>query len=498
MELLNSLIEGTRPLIAVQPLLLIVLGIVSGILGGAMPGISPSMAVALYLPFTFAMPPSLALVFLCAIYVSSNYGGSITAITINTPGTASAVVTSFDGYPLTLKGKAGTALGVSLVSSVMGGLVGAVILIIFALPLSRIALNFWPSEYFALAILGLTTVATLGGSNWKKASITVLFGLLLNTVGLDPITGVSRYTFGVIRLFDGFTFVPALIGLFALSEVFTQIELYKFKKEKSTDEKIDFIWPSIVDYWKLKWTMLRSAVIGTVIGILPGAGGTIASFISYDIEKRISKNPESFGKGSKQGVAAAEASNSSSVGGALVPLLTLGIPGSATTAVLIGALMIHDLQPGPELFVKSPEVVYGIFGSLFITNFLLLFIGLLGSRLWVKVTLIPKNILYPVIFVFSIVGSFSVKYSTFDIWTCLAFGVIGWVLKRYKFPLAPIVLGLVLGRMAEMNFRQAVMFGGYSIFFQRPLTLILLFISLLSILYPIYQSRKSKKEENVS
>jgi len=273
------------------PLLVILAGVCVGILGGAMPGISPSMAVALLLPFTFGMSPSMGLVMLCAIYLAANYGGSITAVMINTPGTPSAVVTSFDGYPLTRQGKAGTALGISLIASVMGGFIGIFILVLFSAPLARFALKFWPAEYFALAILGLSTIASLGGGRWLESFIAVLLGLLLNTIGLDPLSGVSRYTFDVMRLYDGFSFIPVLIGLFALSEVFNGIESGETVRPPVEPDSGSSPWPSVRDYLKLKYSMLRAGVLGTVIGIFPGAGGTIASFIAYDVEKRLSKNP---------------------------------------------------------------------------------------------------------------------------------------------------------------------------------------------------------------
>jgi putative tricarboxylic transport membrane protein len=281
-----------------------------------------------------------------------------------------------------------------------------------------------------------------------------------------------------------------LIGLFALSEVFKQIDEHNFDGEKVKLEKTK--WPTITDYWKLRTGILRSSFIGTIIGIFPGAGATIASFISYDVAKRSSKEPEKFGKGSLEGVAAAEAANSSSVGGALVPLLTLGIPGSASTAVLIGALMIHDLTPGPQLFNNNPEIIYGLFASLLIANLVMLGLGLLGSRLWVKVTDVPKMILYPMIFTVSIIGSFAVRNSFFDIAACLGFGVFGWILRKHNYPVAPIILGIVLGNIAETNFRRAVMMGGYHIFFTRPVSLILLVLGLISFAWPLLQNKIKK------
>ncbi len=493
MELITNLAHGFAFVLGFKPILFITLGVMMGIMAGAMPGLSPSMGVALLVPFTYAMSPTLALILLVSIYIAANYGGSITAVTINAPGTPSAVVTSFDGYPLTKKGQPGMGLGVSLVASTVGGFVGTIILILFSVQLAKIAVKFHPAEYFALAIFGLTTVATLGGRNWVKAFLMAMLGLLLNTIGIDPISGVSRFTFGSVHLYDGFSLIPALIGLFALSEVFKQLEERNFDTKKIELKKTK--WPSFIDYWKLKFGILRSSLIGTLIGIFPGAGATIASFISYDIAKRTSKEPEKFGKGSLEGVAAAEAANSSSVGGALVPLLTLGIPGSASTAVLIGALMIHDLTPGPQLFNTKPELVYGLFASLLLANLIMLILGLFGSKLWVKVTSVPKKILYPLIFTISIIGSFAVRYSFFDVIACLGFGLAGWILRRNNYPVAPIVLGLVLGNIAETNFRRAVMMGDYTIFFKRPVSLTLIILSLISFLWPIVRAKIYNKKQ---
>lgn len=494
MNTISHLLEGLGSLMGPVPLLVIAAGVVVGILGGAMPGISPSMAVALLLPFTFGMSPAMGLVMLCAIYLAANYGGSITAVMINTPGTPSAVVTSFDGYPLTRLGKAGTGLGVSLIASVVGGFVGIAILVLFSAPLARFALKFWPAEYFALAILGLSTIASLGGGRWLESFIAVLLGLLLNTIGLDPLSGVSRYTFDVMRLYDGFSFIPVLIGLFALSEVFSGIESGEIYRMPETPDRQESPWPTLRDYMKLKFSMLRAGILGTVIGIFPGAGGTIASFIAYDVEKRLNKDPDSFGKGNPAGVAAAEASNSASVGGALVPLLTLGIPGSSSAAVLIGALMIHNLQPGPELFTKHPEIVHTLFSSLLVANVFILVLGLLGARLWIKAALIPKRLLYPLIFAFSFIGSYAVRSSVFDVGVCLAFGILGWLLTRAKFPVSPVVLGMILGTMIEKNLRATLMMGGFSLFVQRPLSLTLLLLALASVAVPMLRERRAARK----
>lgn len=492
MELLTNLWSGLRNLLGIGPLLIVTLGVIVGILGGAMPGISPSMAVAILLPFTFGMSPTMGLVMLCAIYLASNYGGSITAVMINTPGTPSAVVTAFDGYPLAKSGKPGYGLGISLVASVCGGFIGVVILVLFSVPLANFALKFWPAEYFSLALMGLSTVSSMAGRRWGESLMMVLLGLLLNTIGLDHVNGVSRFTFDILNLYDGFSFVPALIGLFALSEVFTSIEKNDYRVYEAAQEHVSE-WPSLKTYLKLKWSIVRSSILGTLIGIFPGAGGTIASFLAYDMEKRLSKHPETFGTGAYEGVAAAEAANSSSVGGALVPLLTLGIPGSASTAVLIGALMIHELRPGPELFTKQPELVYTLFSSLFVANIVLYFLGTWGSRLWVKVTKIPKTVLYPMIFAFAMVGSFAVRSSVFDVGVCLGFGMLGWILKKFHYPLSPIILGLILGSLIETNLQMTLIMGGPQLLYMRPLSATLLAITGVMLLAPVFSEIRNKR-----
>ncbi len=486
--MLDQLITGLSAVSAWQPLLIIFLGVALGIFVGAMPGLSPSMGVALLVPFTYGMSPTLALILLVAIYIGASYGGSITAITINAPGTASAVVTAIDGYAMTRAGKPAMALGVSLVVSAIAGMIGTFILIFFSAPLAGIAVRFHPSEYFAMAMFGLATIASLAGANWLKAFLAALLGLLINTIGTDAISGAERFTFDLPPLSDGFALIPALIGLFALSEVFTAIERKAF--DRVGLDQIKGHWPRIKDYWALRWVTLRSSLLGTVIGVFPGAGAAIASFLSYDFSKRLSKHPERFGNGSTEGIAAAEAANSASVGGAMVPLLTLGIPGSATTAVLIGAMMIHKLTPGPQLFLTNPDVLYGIFAAMLVANIALLLIGLAGSRLWVKVTMIPKRILYVLVTCMSVIGAFAVRNSLFDVLCCFGFGLVGWILKRYNYPLAPVILGMVLGSIAETNFRRAIMMDGASVFVTRPITFILLLLALLSFIIPLLKRRR--------
>jgi len=490
-QIVENLIFGFSTLLGWQPILIIIGGVIIGIMVGAMPGLSPSTGVALLVPFSYTMSPALAVILLVSIYISSNYGGSITAVLINTPGTPAAAATAIDGYPMTLKGDAGKGLGISLIASTIGGIFGVFILIIFAVPLAELAISFHPADYFALAIFGLTTVGSLGTGNVAKAMVAVLFGLIINTVGLDPISGVSRYSFGVDQLYDGFSLIPALIGLFALSVVFSAFEKGEFGS--TVLDKVSGNFPTFLETWKTKVTIVRSSILGTIIGIFPGAGATIASFISYNIAQRSSKEPETFGKGAMDGVAASEAANSSSVGGALIPLLALGIPGSATDAVLIGALQLHDITPGPLLFQSNPEIVYGVFASLIIANAVMLFLGIFCVRYFAKVVEVPASVLYPMILAVALIGSFAVRNSFFDVGSCFAFGVIGWIFKRYDYPVAPVVLGIVLGSLLEENFRRAVMMEGPTVFLTQPLAATMLAVAALLFLWPIYRNYRNKK-----
>ncbi len=494
MEILNNLGLGLSELMHLMPLLMILLGVIIGIMVGVLPGLSPSIGVALMLPATFGMDPMSALVLLTAVYLSSNYGGSITAIAINTPGTPGAVATTFDGYELTKQGKPLHALLTSLTASTAGGLVGTVILILFSVPLAKLALSFESYEYFALGVFGMTIISSLAGNDPAKGFISSIMGLLLVTIGFDTQLPFSRFDLGVSELADGLEFIPALIGLFALGEIFYSIEHFKgLKNEKPGAETAPISQNlPLIKLWKLKILMLRSSIIGTLVGCIPGAGGTIATFIAYNDAKNSSKTPEEFGKGSLEGVAAPEAANNGSVGGALVPLLTLGIPGSASTAVLIGALMIHKLNPGPELFEKEPGIVYGLFISLFIANIVMLVIGLLGNKLWVKIIAAPKKILYPIIIALSFIGSYFIQNSLFDVGTCIAFGLFGWLLKRGGFPTAPVILGLILGNMIEENLRLSLVKGDLIDFVTRPGSLIILLLALFSFFLPYVKKRLNK------
>jgi len=499
-ELFSNLLDGFLVLLGTgsiawwQPILVILIGIIVGIFVGVMPGLSASTGLALIVPFTFGMEPLIAIILLAAVYTSASYGGTISAIAINTPGTPAAVAVTFDGYALTQKGQPGKALGSSLFSNVIGGLTGSLMLIFFSIPLAKIALKFGPAAFFSLAIFGLTIVSSMESKNRVKAFVSTAIGLLLMTVGLDIINGYPRYTFGYPELFDGFTFIPALIGLFAVGEIFLNIENMKIveKLKQNFSSKM----PDFHEIWSLKGLISKSALIGAIIGAIPGAGATIAAFIAYGEAKRTSKNKDEFGKGSLEGITAPSAAAGASAGGALIPLLTLGIPGSAATAVMIGALALHNITPGPELFKpENSTLVYGLFASLFIGNALMLFIGFAGTRLWVKIISAPKAVLFSIILSIALVGSYAVKNSMFDVFVCLGFGTFGWMLRRNGFPTAPMVLAMILGKMAETNFRQALLAeGSWTVFFTDPISLILIVMAILSLVYPIISEKIKMKK----
>lgn len=483
--MLENLIMGFGLMTQWQNILAIIVGSVVGYAIGAFPGLNPSTGVALLVPFTYGMSPLTSLVLLCALYGAAEYGGSITAIAINTPGTVAAAATVIDGYQCTLKGYPGKALGVSIVSSAFGGWFSTIALILISVPLVNFALKFGPPEYFSLGIFGLTIISSLSAGFFIKGFIAALIGLLLKTVGFDPFSGYARFTFGEPKLMEGIPFIPVLMGLFAISEVFNIIEEMGVVQE--TVRKFSSKLPTLKELKELTKVNFLGSAIGLIVGIIPGAGGAIASFIAYNEAKRISRHPEEFGKGSLEGVAAPEAANNAIVGGALIPLLTLGVPGSATAAILMGALMIHGLQPGPELFVKNASLVYGIFASLFLGNLVMLVMGLIGTKLWVKVIACPRNIVAPMLFCIAALGTYSIDNSLFDVWIMLIFGVIGYILRKLDFPLPPIVLALVLGFMVETSLRRSLVLsnGSMSIFITRPISLILLIMAAISFFAPI-------------
>lgn len=470
-------------------------GTLIGYLIGAMPGLGPSLGVALLVPFTYGIDPVVAMVALVSLYMAAEYGGAITAILLNTPGTAAAVATAWDGYPMARQGDAGFALHISIISSGIGALLSALLLIVTAVPLSEFALEFGPTEYCALGVFGLSLVSSLGGRSPLRGLLALCIGIVFAVIGMDPENGIPRFAF-TPDLFDGIPLVPALLGLYAISEALFMLE---GQTATASAIKVDKVWSVPWSRYKNLWmTILRGSGIGYIVGVIPGAGASIASLISYNETKRASRDPDSFGKGNPKGVAASESANNSAVSGALAPLLALGIPGSATAAILIGALMIQGIQPGPLLFVRNPEIPYSIFASLIIGVPLMVVVGLLGARVWVKVVDIPTSLLAAIVTAISIVGAYASENSMFPVYVTLVFGFLGYVLRKMDIPLAPIVLALVLLPMAETNYRQALVVaeGNHMIFLHQPITVVLLALALLSFVVPLIRNRRLLPQSN--
>lgn len=487
--MLADLLNGFALVLHPYVLLALMGGTLVGYLIGAMPGLGPSLGVALLVPFTYGIDPVIAMVALVSLYMAAEYGGAITAILLNTPGTAAAVATAWDGYPMAKKGDAGFALHVSIISSGIGALFSAFLLIATAVPLSEFALQFGPTEYCALGIFGLSLVSSLGGVSPLRGLLALCIGITFAVIGMDPENGTPRFAF-TPDLFDGIPLVPALLGLYAISEALFMLE---GQDATASAIKVDKVWSVPWSRYRNLWiTILRGSGIGYIIGVIPGAGASIASLISYNETKRVSHDPESFGQGNPKGVAASESANNAAVSGAMAPLLALGIPGSATAAILIGALMIQGIQPGPLLFVRNPEIPYSIFASLIIGVPLMVIVGLFGARLWVRVIDIPSSLLAAVVTAISVVGAYASENSMFPVYVTLFFGFLGYVLRKVNIPLAPIVLALVLLPMAETNYRQALVVadGNHMIFLHQPITVVLLVLALLSFAVPLIRNRR--------
>ena len=492
--MLENLTAALLHILTFQNLFFLLVGILLGYATGAIPGLSSSIAIALLIPFTFGMDPVPAIIMLVAIYMAADYAAAIPAILVNAPGQPAASVTAFDGYPMTQKGEAHKALAISLGGSAWGAFISSILLIFTAVLVARWALAFGPVEYFALTILGLSLVSVLSSGSMLKGILAMLLGLLLVTIGLDPMTGAPRFVL-VPQMIEGIPFVPALIGLFAFSEV-----LYLLETSKERLSRVEHVGRLTIPFDLLKsmWGILiRAPLIGYLLGVLPGAGSTIASLVSYGEAKRVAKDPASFGKGNPAGVLASETANNASVSGALAPLLTLGIPGSASAAVLLGALMTHGIAPGPRLFTLEPLLPYSIFASLLIGAPIMLAIGLLGARLWVQVTLVPKSILAVAVAGVCVLGAYAHGSSMYPVWIMIAFGVIGYGLRKVGIHPAPIVLALVLGFIMEANFRRALLSAGgdYTFFLTRPLALVLFAIAILVFVTPIIQSIRQKRQQ---
>ncbi|MDR1978063.1 MAG: tripartite tricarboxylate transporter permease [Synergistaceae bacterium] len=490
--MLENLVSGFGYAFQQHSLAALCAGTLIGYFIGAMPGLNPTLGISLLIPFTFGMKPIPAMILLSSLYMACEYGGAITAILINTPGTSAAAATALDGYPLTLQGKAGKALGISIISSGLGSFFSTLLLIAFAIPLARFALSFGGPEYFALALFGLSIVSSLASDSLIKGWSAAIMGLLFSCVGMDTINGVGRYT-PHLYLLEGLPFIAVMIGLFAISEVFVLLEGRSGKGENFTG-RVDAL-PTGAEMKSCGITVVRGTLIGFIVGIIPAAGANIASWVSYNDAKRRSRSPELFGNGALEGIAASESANNSAVSGALVPLLTLGIPGSSAAAVLIGALTIQGLQPGPLLFTRNPEIPYSIFAAFLLSAPLMTVFGLTCSKFFARVSSVPDEILAFCIFGVCVLGTYAIGNSMFHVWVSLGFGVLGYFMRKFGFPTAPMVLAIVLGPMAETNLRLALLMGGGNagIFFSRPISLVIILVSLASFLSPIFKNIVHKK-----
>jgi putative tricarboxylic transport membrane protein len=492
---LNLLYHGFGTVLSGYNLIALVLGSFFGIIIGAIPGLTATMGIALLIPFTFGMTPITGITMLLGIYTGAIYGGGIASILINTPGTPAAAASCFDGYPMAKKGLAGKAIGIATISSGIGGLFTALCLAFFAPILANFALRFSAPEYFALATFGLSVTVTLSGRSPVKGVISGLLGLLIAMIGLDPIGGFQRFTFGLTEMSGGISFVPMLIGLFALSEGFRQVEVILTAPKISAI--LTNILPSLRDIKECIPAYLRACPIGLIVGITPAIGADTAAFLSYAETKRASKNPETFGTGNPAGVAAAQCGENASTGGDVLPMITLGIPGDAATAVLMGALTIHNLQPGPMLFQAHADTVHQIFAGMISANIVFVILGLLFARFFAKVINIDRKFLVPLIFIACMVGSYAINNVLFDLVTCVVFGFIGYVMVRYDFPVAPMVLAQILGSMMESNFRRSLSMsqGDFLIFFTRPITVIILALAIFTTIVAVRRQNQALKQE---
>lgn len=481
METLQLLLNGFA--IAVQPtnLLFALLGCVLGTLVGVLPGIGPSAATAILIPITFTLGPTPAIIMLAAIYYGAQYGGTITSVLVNVPGEASSAITCLDGYPMARNGRAGVALSVAAIGSFIGGMVAIAAMIVLALPLSKVVLRFGPPEFFAMMLVGLTMVTGLAGRSIIRALVSAIIGLFIAMIGIDPVLGAPRFTFGSIDLLDGFNIVPVVMGLFGISEILVNIESLA---RRTFDNKVNTLVPNLDDLRRSIGPILRGTGIGFFLGLIPGIGTIVPTFISYAAEKRISKTPEKFGTGMIEGVAGPETANNAYANAAMIPLFTFGIPASPTLAILMGALMMNGLLPGPLLFLEHSDFVWAVIASFVVGNVILLILNLPLIPMWVAVLKIPYSILFAFILGFAVVGAYSVDSNVFGVGVMLVFGILGYIFRKLDIPLAPFALTLILGPLLEKALRQSLEMssGDLSVFYERPLTATLLVLAAIVLM----------------
>ena len=489
MDTLHNVLYGFQVVLQPANLAYCFFGVLLGTLVGVLPGLGPASAAAMLLPATFKMPPVAGVIMLAGIYYGAMYGGSTTSILVNIPGEAASVVTCLDGHQMALKGRAGPALGIAAFSSFIAGTFAVIAITIVGPPLAGMALKFGPPEYFALMVVGILVLTYLSSGSMVKSLMTAILGIILSGVGMDRISGIYRFCYGR-TLLDGVGVVPAAMGLFGIAEVLSNLET-KIKRE-IVSTRVRNLFPTVKDWKDSTKPILRGTVLGFFLGILPGAGGVIASFASYAIEKKTSKHPEEFGRGAIQGVAGPEAANNAAAGGAFIPMLCLGIPANPVIAVLMGGLMIHGLTPGPLLMAKAPDVFWGTIVSMYIGNGMLLVLNLPLIGMWVQVLKVPYYLLYPLILLFCLIGSYSLDNNFGDVVLMLVFGMIGYLMRKFRYDAAPLLLALVLGGMLESNLRQSLILsrGDFSIFVSRPITLGFLIVAAILLFIPILTQRK--------
>ncbi len=495
MDLLSNLSLGFETAFTLQNLAYCFIGCVLGTLIGVLPGLGPIATIAMLLPATYALPPIAALIMLAGIYYGAQYGGSTTAILINIPGESSSVVTAIDGYQMARNGRAGVALFTAGMGSFFAGCVATLVLAAFAAPLSELAFKFGPAEYFSLMVLGLIGAVVLASGSLIKAIAMIVLGLLLGLVGTDVNSGTARYSFDIPQLTDGLGFVAVAMGVFGFAEIMLNLE--QKEKRETFLKKVTNLWPSKADFKRMIAPILRGTLLGSVLGILPGGGAALASFGAYSLEKKVSKYSAEFGKGAIEGVAAPESANNAAAQTSFIPLLTLGIPPNAVMALMVGAMTIHNIQPGPQVMTSNPALFWGLIASMWIGNLMLIILNLPMIGVWVKLLTIPYRHLYPAILVFCCIGVYSVNNTTFDIYLTAGFGIIGYLFNKLECEAPPLLLGFVLGPMMEENFRRALLLsrGDFTVFVTRPLSASLLFVALILVALVSVPAFKKTREE---
>jgi putative tricarboxylic transport membrane protein len=496
MEYVDHLMMGFSIALSWQNLLFALIGCILGTIIGVLPGLGPSAGTALLIPMTFSLPPTSAIIMLAAIYYGSQYGGTITSVLINVPGEASSAITCIDGYQMAQQGRAGAALAIAAIGSFVGGTV-ATMGLVAAAPLTRFALQFGPVEFFALMVLGMTLVSGLAGASMIKAMISATLGLMLGCVGMDPAQGAPRFTFGSMELMDGIGFIPVIMGLFGVGEVLLNAE-EEWKQIETVH--LSTLWPTLKDLKASFLPIVRGTFIGFFLGLIPGMTGSASSISSYIVERKSAKDPSRFGKGAIEGVAGPETANNAHANAAYIPLFTLGIPGSATVAILMGAFMMNGLIPGPFLFTEHPDVAWGVIASMYVGNVMLLILNLPLVGIWVKLLKVPYSVLFAVIMAFMLLGAYANDSSSFDIMTMLLFGVVGYLMRKVDIPLAPAVLTLILGPLMEKNLRRSMEMsqGNWRIFLDSPLAMGLLVAAALVLLFPLLKFlRPGKRKVNI-